>query len=60
MPDDTKISELHTAWLGACQVLADEVACEPDPGLEQEMKDWQKRVGAQLVSGCIDSDFQFG
>jgi hypothetical protein len=50
MSNDAKISELHKAWVGACQLLDEEMACEPDVGLEQEGRDWQKRVGARLVS----------
>jgi hypothetical protein len=48
MLNDAKILELHKAWVDACQPLYDEVAYQPGEGLEQEMKDRQKRVGARL------------
>ena len=54
MSNDAKIAELHKTWVGACELLADEMACEPDAGLEQETKDWQERVGARLVRGFMD------
>ena len=54
MSNDAKITELHKAWVGACDLLADEMACEPDAGLEQEMKDWQERVGARMVRDFMD------
>ena len=61
MSDDEKISkieELRNAWLGARDRLNDEMACEPDPDLAEEMDDWRGRVQARLVRAFVDSYLQ--
>jgi CRISPR/Cas system-associated exonuclease Cas4 (RecB family) len=51
----SKIAELRKAWLSARDRLNDEMACQPDPELAEEMNDWQGRVQARLVRTFVDS-----
>jgi hypothetical protein len=51
----SKIAELQKAWLDARDRLNDEMACEPDQDLVEEVGDWQGRIQAQLVRSFVDS-----
>jgi hypothetical protein len=52
----SKVAELQKAWLDARDRLNDEMACEPDPDLVQEVDDWRGRIQARLVRSFVNSD----
>ena len=52
----SNVAELQKAWLDARDRLNDEMACEPDPDLVQEVGDWRGRIQARLVRSFVNSD----